>query len=244
VTFLLTANMSDDETFLYLRSPNSPKGSRRRVRAMFVCPSCGWRLQAMLEQELTTVRCECEAQFQVRKPVKRASTNQPASPNVSRPPLRSILQQLSRGETNPRGAMSDTDSMSGSVQSVMVSHCSSASSAVVSISAPSVVSISSAASAATAERRGSASSGGTGLKEAQVTQGTRVMLVPQAVGERAEAGEASAQAAPPRGGKGAKPTEAAASASEASQLWLPLPSIVEGGWLGQMFAHTSISSPK
>ena len=32
-----------DEEFLFLRSPSSPKGTRRRVRAMFVCPSCGWR---------------------------------------------------------------------------------------------------------------------------------------------------------------------------------------------------------
>ena len=50
-----------DEEFLFLRSPSSPKGSRRRVRAMFVCPSCGWHggwlLQAVLEQELTTVQC-------------------------------------------------------------------------------------------------------------------------------------------------------------------------------------------
>ena len=36
------SNEMCDEEFLFLRSPSSPKGSRRRVRAMFVCPSCGW----------------------------------------------------------------------------------------------------------------------------------------------------------------------------------------------------------
>ena len=36
-----------DEEFLFLRSPSSPKGSRRRVRAMFVCPSCGWHVAAV-----------------------------------------------------------------------------------------------------------------------------------------------------------------------------------------------------
>ena len=221
-----------DEEFLFLRSPSSPKGSRRRVRAMFVCPSCGWRLQAVLEQELTTVRCECDAQFAVRKPASKYASNHTTEPtNITRPPLRSILQQLAGGAPTPTRSHSDTDSHASfpsSVQSVMVSHCSSASSAVVSISAPSVVSISSAASAAAAERRGGAAS-------SSMDAATRAMRVgmPQTMGD-GDVDEASVPNAD------AKP--------EASGVpWLPLPSIVEGlgagGWLGEMFANTSISSP-
>ena len=91
-----------------------------------------------------------------------------------------------------------------------------------------VVSISSAASAAAAERRGGAASSSIDA----ATRATRVGM-PQTMGD-GDVDEASVPNAD------AKP--------EASGVpWLPLPSIVEGlgagGWLGEMFANTSISSP-
>ena len=221
--------MCDHEPFLLLRSPNEPRGEiRRRVRATFVCPSCGWRLQAVLEQELTTVRCECEAQFAVRKPEKQHASKQSSEPTLSRPPLRSILQQLAGGAPKANRSLSDTDSHASyrshsSVQSVMVSHCSSSSSAVVSISAPSVVSISSTSSSV------------------EPRLATRVHLT-KTVADR-EAADSSTAASSAPCGDGLKDTAPA----EPATTWLPLPSIVEGGlgtgWLGQMFANTSLSSP-
>ena len=215
-----------DEAYLLVRSPNEPRGDiRRRVRATFVCPSCGWKLQAVLEQELTTVRCECEAQFAVRKPERRHASKNSSPPNLSRPPLRSILQQLAGGA--PNRSYSDTDSHAShpsSVQSVMVSHCSSNSSAVVSIKAPSVVSISSASSS---------------VELRPATQATRVK---KTLAEReADASTAASSASHEQSRKNTTPAESAPSVSAAT--WLPLPSIGEGGWLGQMFSNTSLNSP-
>jgi len=214
-----------DEAYLLVRSPNEPRTEiRRRVRATFVCPSCGWRLQAVLEQEMTTVRCECEAQFAVRKPERRHASKSSSPPNLSRPPLRSILQQLAGGAPKANRSYSDTDSHAShpsSVQSVMVSHCSSSSSAVVSIKAPSVVSISSSDSLGR-----------------PATQAKRVKTLAD---READASTAGSSASHEEGRKTTAPAESAPSDSAAA--WLPLPSIVEGGWLGQMFSNTSLNSP-
>ena len=217
-----------DEAYLLVRSPNEPRTEiRRRVRATFVCPSCGWRLQAVLEQEMTTVRCECEAQFAVRKPERRHASKSSSPPNLSRPPLRSILQQLAGGAPKANRSYSDTDSHAShpsSVQSVMVSHCSSNSSAVVSIKAPSVVSISSASSS---------------VELRPATQATRVKKT--LTDREADASTAPSSASNEEGHKNTTPAESAPSVSAAT--WLPLPSIGEGGWLGQMFSNTSLNSP-
>ena len=217
-----------DEAYLLVRRPNEPRAAVRvRVRATFICPSCGWKLQAVLEQELTTVRCECQAQFAVRKPQRRGASESSSSPTLSRPPLRSILQQLAGGAPKANRSYSDTDSHAShpsSVQSVMASHCSSNSSAVVSIKAPSVVSISSASSSV------------------ELRPATQAKRVQKNRADR-EADASSAASSAPRE-KGCKDTATEESTPSVSAVaWLPLPSIGEGGWLGQMFSNTSLNSP-
>ena len=201
-----------DESFVLPRSNNAPK---KRVRAMFVCPSCGWRLQAVLEQELTTVRCECEAEFAVRKPVSKPKACYQGG-TISRPPLRSILQSSGGGGSSDTSSHASLPSRS-SVQSVMVSHCSSASSAVMSINAPSVHSIDSP----TAERR-----------SCTVERATRVGL-PQALleGERGDKGGSSAEGASRRDAapSTAGTSSAAGRSSEAAVL----------SFLGQIFATSA-----
>ena len=229
-----------EEGFVLLRSPSEPK---RRVRAMFVCPSCGWKLQAVLEQELTTVRCECDAQFAVRKPAAKPKNRYG---QTVRPPLRSILQ----GGRSSQAGSSDTDSHASipshsSIQSVMVSHCSSASSAVVSISAPSAHSL---ADSPKSERRASTEAGPS--ENPKELRATRVAL-PKSLPEeesrqkpQEENRSKSAQSASNRQQGAAGPS----SSTEGSMLGEGVCSAFEGlgsprgGWLGQIFSTASITS--
>ena len=96
--------------------------SKQRRRFLFVCPQCGWKLKAFLAKEMNMVRCECAAEFCVRRPASKPATQS----SSIRPPLRSILQSHSRGDCS-----SDTGSHisnpSRSEQSFVVSQHSSAS---------------------------------------------------------------------------------------------------------------------
>ena len=116
-----------DEDFVRVRSPNSTKAQRRR-KCSFVCPACGWNLQAALAQDVTMVRCECNHQFIVRKPVAKPPER---VPDAIRPPLRSILQSRSRGGDSTSDSGSHVSNLSRSEQSVVVSQPSSSASSVV-----------------------------------------------------------------------------------------------------------------
>jgi len=200
------------EEFVRVRSPNSTKAQRRR-KFVFVCPACGWKLQAALAQEVTLVRCECNHEFIVRKPVAKPPAR---VPDAIRPPLRSILQSRSRGDSTSDSG-SHVSNVSRSEQSVIVSqHSSSASSVVLS---------------ANASGHSMDSSVEWHAMGGAVERATRLGSQPQSAKDENNGGATSQAPAT------AASVDADSSSNGAGRA---LNSILEGGgWLGQMFSASA-----
>mmetsp|Transcript_4175 Transcript_4175/g.13722 ORF Transcript_4175/g.13722 Transcript_4175/m.13722 type:complete len:236 (-) Transcript_4175:683-1390(-) len=109
--------------------------------SMFVCPACGLRLTATLQEgSATAVRCECQKEFVVKLPLARKNTRQHRLPFQSNDSSSSETESHSsvKSLTSNGSCLSlhsvPSSVLSGrsgkSVKSVLVGTCSSASSAV------------------------------------------------------------------------------------------------------------------
>jgi hypothetical protein len=104
--------------------------------AQFACPTCNVELQAVLQEEDTTVRCECGCTFIARLPPAKPTPR----PKENMPPVDERVSSLHEHKLHePPSIPSRAESDTSSIQSIP--HASSASSLVAVSTAPSVISV-------------------------------------------------------------------------------------------------------
>jgi len=81
--------------------------------SMFVCPACGLRLTATLQEgSATAVRCECQKEFVVKLPLARKNTRQHRLPFQSNDSSSSETESCARARGRRRGcSLSERASM-------------------------------------------------------------------------------------------------------------------------------------